>query len=225
MFEQEMEMEKRQSSVVPLLLIVALIVTMVGIAAYYLLQSKQVLTNEQATPVIAASLKELGPVTIHFETGIVKGSVEEKPHDPNYKLLEKAGLVKIGKDITYWKTPVALTPKGKELLDSLAGVKKSKDKDGADLYIVPLAERKLVEISRINMTSNGHAAVEFTWKWETNALGDIFDAGGPMVKGFNTWDRATLIDKYGAHFYHAEPTKAALNFVRGDKGTWQIATE
>jgi hypothetical protein len=225
MFEQEMEMEKRQSSVVPLLLIVALIVTMVGIAVYYLLQSKQVLTKEQATPVIAASLQALGPVTIHFETGTVKASVEEKPHDPNYRLLEKAGLITIGKDVTYWKTPVALTPKGKQLIDSLAGVNKAKDKDGADIYRIPLAERKLGEISRINMTSTGHATVEFTWKWQTNALGDIFDAGGPMVKSFSTWDRATLIDKYGAHFYHAEPTKAAFALVRGDSGTWQISIE
>jgi hypothetical protein len=224
MFEQEVEMETRQSSVVPLLLIVALIVTMVGVAVYYLLQSKQVLTNDQASPVIAASLKATGPVTIHFETGLVKASIDEKPHDPNYRLLEKAGLIKIGKD-QGWKTPVALTPKGKCLLESIAGVNKSKDKDGSDIYAVPLAERRLAEISKINTTGTGRATVEFTWKWETNQLGDLFDAGGPMVKSFNTWDRATLIDKYGAHFYHAEPTKAALAFARGDNGTWQIFIE
>jgi hypothetical protein len=224
MFEQEVEMETQQSSVVPLLLIVALIVSMVGVAAYYLLQSRQVLTNDLATPVVAASLKEVGPVLIHFETGLVKGSVEERPHDPNYRLLEKAGLITIGKD-QGWKTPVALTAKGKSLIDSIRGVTKTKDKDGADLYTIPLAERKLVEITKINNTATARATVEFAWKWETNALGDIFDAGGPMVKSFNTWDRATLIDKYGAHFYHAEPTKAALALIRGDKGTWQISAE
>ena len=34
MFEQELEMEQRQSSVVPLLLIIAMIIAFVGVAAY-----------------------------------------------------------------------------------------------------------------------------------------------------------------------------------------------
>ena len=224
MFDQEVEMEGRQGSVVPLLLIVALIVSIVGVAVYYLLQSKQVLTNEQAAPVIAASLKGMGPVTIHFETGLVKASVEEKPHDPNYRLLEQAGLIKIGKD-QGWKTPVSLTAKGESLLSSLNSVNKSKDKDGSDIYRIPIAERRLVEVSKINMIATGRATVEFSWKWEPNQLGDLFDAAGPAVKAFNTWDRATLIQKYGANFYHGEPTKAALNFARKDDGSWQISYE
>jgi hypothetical protein len=33
-----------------------------------------------------------------------------------------------------------------------------------------------------------------------------------------------LIDKYGADFYHAAPTRASVNLMRTDKG-WKIATE
>ena len=223
MFEQELEMEKRESSVVPLLLIVVLILSIVGVAIYFLLQSRQVLGDQEARDAIVSSLKSMGPVTIHFETGLVKSSVEEKPHDPNYRLLEKAGLIKLGKD-QGWKTPVALTPKGRDLLEGIAGVNKSKDKDDSDIYMVPVAERKLASISKITMTGTGRAAVEFTWKWEPNQLGEMLDASGPLVKGFNTWDRSTLISKYGANFYHAEPTRAALAFIKGDKG-WQIAVE
>lgn len=39
MFEQELAMEKRQSSVVPLLLIVGLIIIIVGLAVYYLMDN------------------------------------------------------------------------------------------------------------------------------------------------------------------------------------------
>src|SRR4029077_16125663 len=98
MFEQEVEMESKQGGMVPLLLIVSLIVGIAGMAIFYLIQARQVLTNEEARPAIVQSLKELGPVTIHFETGLVKASVEDKPHDPNYRLFEKAGLLKLGKD-------------------------------------------------------------------------------------------------------------------------------
>ena len=221
MFEQELEFEKRSNSVVPLLLIVVMILSIVGIAIYYVLQSRQVLTNQEASDVITASLKAMGPVKIHFETGMVKASVEEKPHDPNYVLLEKAGLITVGKDKEF-KTPVALTEKGKDLLASIEGVKQSKDKDGSDIYVVPIAERKLAAIFRVTMTGTGRANVEYTWKWAPNQLGEIFDASGALVKGFNTWDRSTLISKYGADFYHGEPTKVTLALVKGEKG-WQIA--
>ena len=223
MFEQELEMEKRNSSVVPLLLIVVLILSIVGLAIYYLLQSRQVVSEQEARDVIVASLKAMGPVTVHFETGLVKPSVEEKPHDPNYRLLDKAGLITVGKD-KGWKTPVALTPKGRDLLAGIPGVNRSKDKDGSDIYVIPVAERKLAGISKITMTGTGRATVEYNWKWETNQLGDLLDASGTLVKGFNTWDRATLISKYGANFYHAEPTRVAIALVKADRG-WQIALE
>lgn len=223
MFEQEVEMEKRNSSVVPLLLIVVMILSIVGVAVYYLLQSRQVVSQQEARDVIVASLKSMGPVTVHFETGLVKASVEEKPHDPNYRLLDKAGLISIGKD-KGWKTPVALTAKGRDFLAAIPGVIRSKDKDGSDIYVIPVAERKLASISKITKTGTGRAAVEYEWKWEPNQFGELLDASGPLVKGFNTWDRATLISKYGANFYHAEPARVAVTLVKADKG-WQIALE
>jgi hypothetical protein len=154
----------------------------------------------------------------------VKASVDDKPHDPNYRLLEKEGLLKLGKD-QGWKTPVALTPKGEAMLAEMKGVQKTKDKDGANIYTIPVAERELVEITKVTMSGGGtRAVVEFTWKWNPNKFGDMLDAAGTDVKAFNTWDRATLIDKYGAKYYHAEPQKAALAFAKVDKG-WQIVTE
>ena len=226
MFEQEIEMEKRNSSVVPLLLIVALILAVVGVAGYYLVQSRKVLSSDEATRVAVESLKEQGPSTVRFDVGMVKASVETKPHDPNYKLLEKAGIIKLGKDTgTYgMTTPVVLTPQGKKLLDEIPAVSRTKQKDGTESYVVPLAERRLVAVSNIVMSSPSRATFDFTWAWEPNKLGNLFDASGSMVKGFNTWDRATLIQKYGAAFYHGDPTKVTLALVKTDKG-WQIATD
>jgi hypothetical protein len=223
MFEQEIEMEKKTSSIVPLLLIVGLILAVVGVALYFVAESRKVLTTAEATPVVLAGLEGQGPVTLRFQTGILKASVGEQPHDPHYRLLEKASYIKIGKD-TKGKTPVSLTPQGQAFLADLSGVKKAKSKDGNDEYVVPLAQRKLVEISKITMQTPSKATVEYSWKWETTKAGDLFDAGGPAVKAFNTWDRSTLIDKYGAHFYHAAPTKVSVAMVKGDKG-WQVATE
>src|SRR3954449_8821213 len=91
MFEQEIEMEKSQSSVVPLLLIVCLIISVVGVAGYYLIQTRKVVSKQEAAAIVGASLKEQGPATVRFRTGMIKASVDEKPHDPHYRLLEKAG--------------------------------------------------------------------------------------------------------------------------------------
>ncbi len=223
MFEQEMEMEERRGSFVPLLLIICLIVSFVTVATYFVLQSRRVLTTQETSPIITAALESEGPAMVHFHTGIIKASVEEKPHDPHYRLLEKMGFLKIGKDVGY-KTPVSLTPKGEAFLKQLAGVKEEKDKDGTEAYSVPLARRRLVEISKITMVNPNRALVNYSWKWDTTAAGELFDAAGATVKGFNTWDRSTLISKYGAAFYHGEPTKVTLALTKGDNG-WQVASE
>lgn len=222
MFEQEIEMERKTSSVVPLLLIVLLILGVVGVAAYFTIQSRKVLSPAEASAAVVGVLDGQGPITLRFQTGIVKGS--DNPHDPQYRLLEKAGYLRIGKDRSDWKTPVALTPQGGTFLANITGVKKSKNKDGVDEYAVPLAQRKLVEVTKITMLTPSKATVEYTWKWETNPAGELFDAAGPAVKAFNTWDRSTLIDKYGAHFYHDAPTKVAMALMKTEKG-WQLATE
>lgn len=223
MFEQEIELEKKTSSIVPLLLIVALIVAVVGVSLYFVAESKRVLTAAEASPVVLASLDSQAAPMLRFETGIIKASVSEKPHDPHYRLLEKEGFLKIGRDQNF-KTPVSLTPQGQAFLGEISGVKQSKDKDGNTLYIVPMAQRKLIEVGKITMLTPSRAAVEYTWKWETTKAGDLFDAAGPAVKRFNTWDRSTLIEKYGANFYHADPTRITVAMVKTDKG-WQVSTE
>ena len=222
MFEQELEMEKK-SSIVPLLLIVVLIVGVVGITFYFVAESRRVLTAAEAAPIVLTSLESQPPPTLRFETGAVEASINNKPHDPHYRLLEKQGYLKIGKERKD-KTPVELTPQGEALLAEIAGVKQSKGKDGVTEYIVPLAQRKMVEIGKITMMSPGKAAVEYTWKWEPTKAGDLFDAGGPAVKAFDSADRTLLIDKYGAHFYHEAPTKVTVAIVRVEKG-WQISNE
>lgn len=74
------------------------------------------------------------------------------------------------------------------------------------------------------MTGMGRATAEFTWGWDPNEVGEMLDASGSLVKSFNTWDRGTLIDKYGVKFYHDAPTKAVIAFVRGD-GEWKVSSE
>lgn len=224
MFEQEIEMEKRSSSIVPLLLIVALIVAIAGISIHFVLESRRVLTAAEATPVVLAGIESQTPATLRFATGVLTASADLKPKDPNYRLLEKQGFIRIGKD-EGWKTPVTLTEKGDAWLAGIAGVKRSRNtKDNYDEYAVPLAERKLVAVEKIAMLSPSKAQIEYTWKWQTTAAGDLFDAAGPAVKAFNTWDRSTLIDKYGANFYHADPARVTLQVVKTDKG-WAISNE
>ncbi len=223
MFEQELELEKRNSSIVPLLLIVTLIVAIAGVSIYFVLEARKVLSSAEVSPIILASIAGQTPATLHFATGSLKSEVDQEPHDPHYRLLEKEGYVKVGKD-SAGKTPVALTPKGKDWLAETTGVKELKNKDGNEEYTVPLAERKLTEIGKITMLSPSKATVEYSWKWETTKAGDVFDAAGPAVKSFNTWDRSTLIDKYGANFYHAAPAKVTVLLVKGNKG-WEISNE
>ena len=224
MFEQELEMEQRQSSVIPLLLIIAMIMAFVGVAAYYVVQNQKVLPAAEAGSLIESSLKQDGPVTIQFKVGMVLGSVQDRPHDANYRFLEKAGLIAIGKDKGRF-TPITLTAAGRKLFSEIRGVTKAKDpKDSTDAYVVPVAVRKLVGTPNVTMLRMGHAKAEFEWGWEPNQMGDMMDAAGPLVKSFNTWDRGTLIDKYNVKFYHGAPTKATMLFVRGDKG-WRVSAE
>jgi len=227
MFEQEIELEKRENTIVPLLLIVALILIVVGVAGYYLVQNRKVLSMQEATQVAASVLKEQGPATLRFHTGLVKSSVNDDPRAVHYRLLEKAALIKIGKGQgTYGTTyPIALTPAGEEMLKHIDGVTTAPENDGTKLYVVPVAERKLVSVSNIKMISPIRATITLTWNWKTNPMGELLDASGSMVKSFNTWDRATLIQKYGANFYHGGPTEVTLALAKTDNGTWQVATE
>jgi hypothetical protein len=226
MFEQEIEMERRESSVVPLLLIVAMIVVFVGVAGYYIWQNKQVLSTADAGNVITASLKAQGPAVVQFHTGVVKASINEKPQDPHYRLLEKAGIVKLGKAGRDGRTfPIAMTAQGEKLLAEIPDVQKAKEKDGTQLYVLPLAQRRLVEIKKVTMVNPERATVQYIWKWEPNKVGNLFEVSGSMVKSFNTWERSTLIDKYGANYYHGDPTNVTVTLVKNQNKTWQIAVE
>ncbi len=180
MFEQEIEMERRTGSVVPLLLIVALIIAVVSVAGYYIVQNRQVLSVQEATQVGTSVLADQGPATFRFHTGLVKSSVNDDPTGPHYRLLEKAGLVKIGKAEGAYKTtyPIALTPAGEQLLKRIEGVTSATETDGTKVYVVPVAEQKLVSVSDIKMLSIARATFVLTWNWKTNALGDMLDAGG-----------------------------------------------
>ena len=216
MFEAEVEMEKR-SSFMPLLLMICLVVAIGGLITYVILQvrGKTPLSAQEASGIVAATLQGPGPAVIHFSTGLVKN--DEKLPDPNYRLLEKAGIVKLAKAAA-GSVVVSLTPDGEGLLTGLPGLKKSQEKDGSFSYQAPLAERQLLSIGGITPNGDNGVIVEYTWKWVPNQLGNAFDAGGPLVKSFSVWERQTLINKYGVDFYNAGPTKSTLALVRTDRG-------
>ena len=224
MFEAEVAMEKR-SSFAPLILMLCLVGAIVGLAGYVILQvrDKTPLTAEQASGIVAAALQGRGPAIIHFHKGLVKPSADDKPEDPNYRLLEKAKIVKLGK-AAKGSVMVSITPEGERLMTGLPGFKKSKEEDGTFLYQAPLAQRQFVSIAGVTMVSANSATVDYNWKWVPNQLGDVFDAGGPMVKSFNTWERQTLINKYAAAFYHGEPTRSTLALARNGK-EWKFSTQ
>jgi hypothetical protein len=220
MFEQELALEKKTSSIFSLLLMAGLIVGIAGVSLWFVLESRKVLTTGEATPVLLAGIERQPPATLRFETGQVEDEAKPEPH---YRLLEKEGYLQIGKE-KKGRTPISLTEKGQAWLAGIAGVKKVSTADGNEKYTVPLAKRKLVGIDKITMETPSRAHVEYSWKWEPTAAGDLFDAAGPAVKAFGTWDRTTLIDKNGAAFYHAAPTKVTLILVNRDNA-WEISTE
>ena len=221
MFEQELELEKKQSSAVPLLLIVAMIVALVGVAGYYIRESRKVLGMYEASGLAMAVLNAQGPAMIHFHTGLLPPRL--KPSDPNYRLLEKAGVLRLGKEKGRM-IPVMLTSAGEKRLSEIAGVQRAEEKDGTVSYAVPIAERRLLGVNKVTMNDLEHATVEFTWKWVPNRLGEAFDVSGPLVKSFNTWERATLIDDYAANFYHGDAKEAVISVVKSGR-VWRISEE
>jgi hypothetical protein len=221
MFEAEVEMERR-SSFLPLLLMMCLLAGIMGLATYVLFQvrAKTPLRAEEASGLVTATLQGPGPAIIHFRTGLVKSSAEEKPEDPNYRLLEKAGIIKLAK-APHGAVLVSLTPGGERLLTGVPGCKKEKEADGTFLYQAPLAERQFVSIAGVNMIGVNSATVDYNWKWVPNQLGNVFDAGGPLVKSFNMWERQTLINKYEVDFYNGSPRRSTLALVRNGQ-EWKI---
>ncbi len=117
---------------------------------------------------------------------------------------------------------VALTPEGEKRISAFPALKKKEDKDGTMLYVVPLATRALVKVDNIKKLSPSSAQVAYTWKWQPNELGKDFDASGPAVQAFSTYERAVLIQKYGADFYRAQPQDVTVKLVKLYNG-WQFA--
>lgn len=226
MFEQELEMEEKESSIVPLLMIVGLIAVVLGGVGWFVWEhmSKKDMTAADAGSLVEQVLQAQGPAVVHFHVGLIETSVDEKPFDPHYKLLEKIGVVKLGKT-KGMAVPVELTPAGQRLLASIPGVDKSKNSDGTDAYTVPLATRKLVQVTKVTMRGVNLANAEYTWRWEPTELGLAFDANSKAVDSFKLWERTTLIDKYGVNFYDAQPKPATLTCTRTEKGGWKLYTE
>ena len=195
------------------------------LVAYIVLQVRQrtPLSAELANPVVAAALQTAAPTVIHFHTGHVKPSEGDKPEEPNYRLLEKAGLVKVAK-AAKGSALVSLTPAGERMLATIPGSKKTEETDGTSLYQIPVATRQFVSIASVEMTGVNSAAVAYNWKWIPNQLGDVFDAGGPLVKSFNMWERQTLIKTYQVDFYHSDSQRSTMYLARTGK-EWKIATQ
>lgn len=223
MFEAEIEMEKKSSSFGPVLFIAVLVLAIAGVIYYAVHESKKSMSEAEASQLITSILKTKGPATVHFKTGVVKQSVEDKPYDPHYKLLEKAGLIKTAKRPDGLQ--VALTSAGEKVLSDTPNVSRTKRLEGGESITVPLANRKLVAITKVEVLSPVRANVSYTWKWEPTKLGDVFDASASLVTGFGVWDRQTLIKDYGVDFYRAEPKPESFKFVRDKNDGWSIAEE
>jgi hypothetical protein len=224
-FEDEIKMEEQSSNVVPLLMALGLVVAIVGGIAYFILESKRSLSQEQATQVVSSVLKMQGFAKVHFHTGNVEPSTDEKPFDPHYKFLEKVGVLKLGKP-TYKGMDVKLTPEGLAELKQCGAVEE-KNADGTDAYTVPLATRKLLNIGKIDMYRPGFAKVEYSWNWAPTKLGEEFDVNSKEMGTMNVWDRTLLIQKYGADFYKdTEPKKVAITIAWDAKTKeWKPYTE
>ena len=226
LFAAEIEMERKSSNFVPLLFIAGLLIVVGGTIYYFVKGAKDVLTVPVATTSIQQILKAQGPATIRFSTGTVVPSVNEKPQDPHYKLLSKAGVIVTKPKAKGMQSLIVdMTGPGEALLGTIAGVEKGKAADGATSYVVPLAERKLVSVDKVTMIKPHLAQAAYTWQWEPNRLGREFDASGALVKSFTSWDRATLIKSYGVDFYAAPPTKASIVLMESSDGTWKPYTE
>lgn len=224
LFAAEIEMERKSSNFLPVLLIFGLIFVVGGTIFYLVKGARDVLTTPVATTTVERILGAQGPATVRFSAGTVVASVNEKPSDPHYKLLSKAGVI-VTKPKGANSLIVNVTGPGQNLLGSINGVQKQKNPDGTTSYLVPLAVRKLVSVDKITMLKPHLAQVEYSWKWEPNRLGQEFNASGSLVQSFTTWDRATLIKSYGVDFYNAAPTKASLVLMEGNDGNWKPYSE
>ncbi len=224
LFAAEVAMEGKSWNLFPILFVTLLILVVGGTIVYFVKGAKAVLTTPVATESLNAILKGQGAAQIRFSTGLIVANVSEKPTDPHYTLLTKAGVLDTKKK-SWDSITSALTPAGQKLLDGIPGVEKTTNPDKTVTYQVPLAERKLVGIDKIDMIRPHLARVAYSWQWEPNRLGKQFDATSDLVKSFNTWDRGTLINSYGVNFYSAAPTHVTIVLQETKDGSWKPFVE
>ncbi len=225
LFAAEIAMEKKGLNLFPVFLILALVVVLGGFIFYFVRSATEVLTVPVATTAIGDILKAQGPAVVHFSTGKVDPSINGGP-EPNYKLLEKAGVIAVAapKAKGWAALTVTMTGPGETLLNSIDGVTKAKNSDGGTNYTVPLAVRHLVSVDKVTMVKPHLAQVAYTWRWVPNRLGQDFDASGSLVQGFGSWERTNLIRSYGVDFYGAGPSKASIVLMEDDNGGWKPYT-
>lgn len=224
LFAAEIAMEGKSLNLFPVILIAGLILVVGGTIFYFVKNARDVLSVPTATATVNQILKSQGAATVHFSTGTVVESVNEKPHDPHYKLLAKAGIITT-KPEGPTTVIVTLTDAGTKLLSSITGVQKNHNADGTTSYLVPLAVRELVSVDSVKMVKPHLAQVQYTWKWNPNRLGQEFEASGSLVESFTSWDRATLIKSYGVDFFTAPPVKTGVVVSEADNGTWKPYSE
>ncbi len=88
-------MEEKSSNFGALIMVLALVLVVGGTIFYFVKTSREVLSVPVATNSINQILQSQGGGTIHFSVGTIISSVNEKPMDPHYKLLAKAGILTI----------------------------------------------------------------------------------------------------------------------------------
>src|SRR5664279_28199 len=150
MFAAEVEMEKKSSSFGPLIMIFALVAVVGGTIFYFVKNARETLPLPAATISVNQILKAQGEGKVTFSVGTLVSSVNEKPNDPHYQLLAKAGILNVSKK-SYNTNIVSLTPAGEKVLGEIQGVEKGKNADDHVTYTVPLATREIVRIDKITM--------------------------------------------------------------------------
>src|SRR5664279_3001104 len=85
LFAAEIEMEKKSSSLGPLIMIFALVAVVGGTIFYFIKTSREVLSVPDATTSVNQILKSQGDGKVAFSVGTIVSSVNDKPNDPHYK--------------------------------------------------------------------------------------------------------------------------------------------
>lgn len=217
MFEQEIKMEERSSSVGPILLIAAVCLTIVATVVYVMHEARKGMTQAEAKHAVTAMLAAKGPALLHFRTGMVTPTATDKPSAPHYKLLQAAQVVTLEKKDGGMQ--VTLTEDGAKLLAGIPGTTHMKNADGTEEYAVPLGTRELVAVTGVKVISPSAATILYSWKWHPTAMGDVFDLAGGYVSGMDVWERAELA-KDGADLFHSAAIPDEYNATSG----WQLAS-